>query len=143
MTFFFLNTFSFLQTVSSILVSNFYDGTLITSGVSNHWMLFVTESLSCGNLKTELHCVVIQVSSFLRKPWCLGGVSSWTRFMGGKTQSAWGLKSWPPGFLFVCFCIRDWNSFIHFWYSLQILSYIWWPSVQSWVANYLIWGGNA
>lgn len=66
--FFFLNTFSFLQTVSSILVSNFYDGTLITSGVSNHWMLFATESLSCGNLKTELHCVVIQVSSFLRKP---------------------------------------------------------------------------
>lgn len=68
MTFFFLNTFSFLQTVSSILVSNFYDGTLITSGVSNHWMLFVTESLSRGNLKTELHCVVTQVSSFLRKP---------------------------------------------------------------------------
>lgn len=136
--------FFFADFVSSILVSNFYVGTLITSSVSDRWMLFVTENPSCGDLKTELHCMVIQVSSFLRKPWCLGGVSSWIRFMRGKLNL---LEGWSLGhqvFLFVCFLYKGLEfSVSHFWYSLQIFSYIWWPSVQSWVANYLIWGGNA
>lgn len=51
MTFLKKYVFFFADFVSSILVSNFYVGTLITSSVSDRWMLFVTENPELWGLK--------------------------------------------------------------------------------------------
>lgn len=80
-TFFFNFFFSFCRL---FLVSNFHgEGLFQVSVILGYYILIV--NLSWWILKDfGLNCMVVQVSQFLSKRWCMGGVSSWDRFMRGK-----------------------------------------------------------